>query len=280
MLGALGISVAAVCAWVGAGSLLWWGWLPPAWRRGIAVLTSAAGVVFLVFAMRSEGVREATTTMAFLMGSSYVTEQATASASLTYYVLTGVCLVLGTIGLAVGEDTTRSLREHWISVALFLSLVVTALRFCLEKVAAPRFLVAVVGIVWLPPLVGAYFAQNLKAQGKGLRPLVGALVLYALVVRGFVSLLYLAASSLRLGSHYDVTLVRDVWFIGAWHFSFSSGSARQIAYLGVFPQLLFWTSFTLVTGLLGAGVLSMIESLRGNGGHAAALASKKPSFEA
>jgi hypothetical protein len=244
----------------------------------IAVLTSAAGVVFLIYAMRTEGVREATMTMAFLMGPSEATQQATASASLTFYVLTGICLVLGTVGLAVGERATRSLREHWIGVALFLSLVVTALRFCLEKVAAPRFLVAVVGIVWLPPLVGAYFAQNLRAEGKGFRPLVGALVLYALVVRGFVTLLYVAASSLRLGSHYDVSIVRDIWFIGAWHFS--SGSARQIAYLGIFPQLLFWTSFTLITGLLGAAVLSMIESLRGNGGQAPALAGKKPSFEA
>src|SRR5271169_2068312 len=95
-------------------------------------------------------VRESHTTATFLMGSSYVTEQASASASLPYYVMTATCLLLGTIGLALGDDAAHWFERHWLLSAVLLSLLVTALRFVLDKVAAPPSLAEVVGVVWLP----------------------------------------------------------------------------------------------------------------------------------
>jgi hypothetical protein len=265
------LALVALSAWSLAGVLLWWGRLPGPWRRSLALLTSGAGIVFLVVGMRSEGVREAATTAAFLIGPSYVTEQATASASLPYYVLTGVCLLLGTLGLAVGDDLAQTLRQRWMTAAVVISLSVTALRFCLDKVAAPQFLVAVMGVVWLPPIVGAFFAQNVRAEGRGLGSLVGALFGYALVVRGGVALLMVLASVLRLGSHYDVSPILEVHLPFSHRLvHFEPGSLRQVLDLAILPQLLFWTSYTVITGLLGATVLYLLEIVSGTGAPAPA----------
>jgi hypothetical protein len=267
MLGPLGLAIAALAAWGLTALVLFWGWLPAPGRRLTALLTSAAGVAFLVFAMRSEGVRETPTTVAFLMSPPWVTEQATASASLSYYILTGICLLLGTVGLAVGDESANSLRKHWMGTAVALSLAVTVLRFCLEKVAAHPFLVAVMGVVWLPPVVGAFFSLNLRREGKGVRALASALTAYAFGVRGFVTLCIVIASTLRFGSHYDVSSILEVrtpFTHGAVRFS--PGSARQIVDLGVLPQLIFWTAYTLVTGLLGAGVQHAVEGFSGASG--------------
>jgi hypothetical protein len=265
MLEALALPVVACSAWSLAGLLLWWGRLPGPWRRSTALLTSAAGILFLVLAVRSEGVREATTTATFLMGPSYVTEQATASASLPYYVMTGICLLLGTLGLAVGEELAPTLGRRWMMAAVVLSLSVTALRFSLEKVAAPEFLVSVMGVVWLPPVVGAFFAQNLRSEGRGFRSLVSALFGYAIIVRGSVAVLMLLASFLRLGSHYDVSSILEVQTPFHTWVRFVPGSLRQVLELGVLPQLFFWTTFTVVTGLMGAAVYRLLEVLSWTG---------------
>src|SRR5207247_731014 len=101
-----------------AAAILWWGRLPGPWRRALAVLTSGLGVLFLVGALRAEGHREAATMAVVVLGPAYVTEQASASASLPYYVLTGVCLLLGTAGFAVGDATARRLGSHWMATAV------------------------------------------------------------------------------------------------------------------------------------------------------------------
>jgi hypothetical protein len=253
----IGGVLTALVVWSLAGLLLWWGWLPGPLRRALALLTSAAGIFFLVCALRSEGVRETTTTVAFLMGPPSVTEPSIASASLSYYILTALCLLLGTLGLAAGEGTNRALRKHALSLSIGLSLGMAVLRFFLEKVAAHRILVRGMGVVWLPPIVGAFFSWTLRAEGKGMRDVARNLVIYAVSVRAFVAGFIILATALRLGSHYDVSAAVRILFLGT-AVEFEPGSLRQVLDLGVLPQFIFWTTFTVVTGLAGALVERLV----------------------
>jgi len=239
-------------------ALLSWPYLPARWRQTFALLTSAAGLFFLILAVNSEGLREAPTTSVFLLGAPYVTEHASASASLPYYVLTAVCLLLGTAGLAVSDPLAQRIRQHWMAVAVTLSIVITGVRFCLEKVAAPPAWARPAGITLLAPAVGAFFFLNLRRQQKTLGPLVKALALYAIVVRGWIATLYVLASAFRLGSHFDQSGVGRVLFAGhIYHFV--PGSFRQVFYLGVLPQVVVWPVFTILAGLLGAAMLLALQ---------------------
>jgi hypothetical protein len=246
--------VAALSVCVLAAAFLWWGRLPGEWRRVIALFASGGGLLSLLVAINSEGVREAAT-VGFVLATPYVTEQASASVSLPYYVLTGIGLLLGTAGLAVSDQAAARLARRWFASAVVLSLVMTATRFALEKVAAPRFWTVPVGITWLAPLVGALFAVNLRQEGKGLRHLLVALLGYAYAVRGAVAALMLVASKEGLGSHYDVSSIVRVQnpLTGRIH-EFVPGSFSQVLNLGLIPQLVVWPVYTLLAGLLGAGI--------------------------
>jgi hypothetical protein len=255
----------AAVAWTAAALALNWGRLSGRRRRGVALLTSIAGIAALVVALSAHGQRETLTTGQFLLGGAYVTGHASASASLRYYVVTAVCLLLGTAGLAVPDETAGRLRRHWVGTAIALSLVITGLRFALEKVAAPMSWTHPVGITWLAPVVGAVFLRNAWDEGKGFRAVLGALTAYALGSRGAVALLMVVASAWRLGSHYDLSRVTDVWYWGDLH-RFVPGSFKQILYLGVLPQLTFWVCYTVVTGLMGAGLAAAVLSARRDAG--------------
>jgi hypothetical protein len=247
--------------WAIAATLLWWTRLPGTWRRALALLSSALGVVFLVAAVSSEGLRESQTTAVFLMGTPYVTEEASASASLPFYVLTGVCLLLGTTGLALADEDAAALGRRWLLLAIATSTAVTILRFMLEKAAAPWALTNAVGVTWMAPVVGAFFAWNLRQEGRPFRALLGALAVYAFAVRGTVAALMLAASTLRLGSHYDVSALTQVRnpLSGEYH-TFAAGSLKQVLQLGVVPQLVAWPVYTILAGLLGAALLWVLRS--------------------
>jgi hypothetical protein len=153
----------------------------------------------------------------------------------------------------IGDQLASWLHRRWFLAAVAVSFLVTAVRFLLEKAAAPPAWTQAVGISWLAPLVGAFFALSLREEGKALRDVVGPLVAYAFTVRGAVALLIVAATSLRLGSHYDLSpLVRvRVPFSGALR-EFEPGSLDQVLSLGVLPQLLVWPVYTVASGLLGA----------------------------
>jgi len=247
-----------VVIWIIGALVLAWGRLPPPWRSGLALLASATGVVFLVLGMNSEGMREAPTMAVVLLGTPYVTGWASASASLPYYVATAACLLAGSLGLAVGDELAALLRRRWLLSAVVVSLLVTALRFLLEKAAAPVSWTMAVGIVWLAPVVGAYFAVSLRDEGKGLRHVARALVAYALVVRGAVAGLMVAATTLRLGSHYDLSPLVRLPLLGRVR-EFEAGSLNQILTLGVLPQLLVWPLYTIAAGLLGAWVVVRLD---------------------
>jgi len=253
-----------LAVWAVSTLLLWWGRLPGPWRRAAALLASGAGVAFLILAMKSEGFRESPTVSVFLMGTPQVMTTASASSSLSYYLLTAVCLLVGFVGLAAGDGLARALGQRWMITAIGLSMVVTALRFGLEKVAAPTGLTHGVGVTWVAPVVGAFFALSLRAEGKGWRALVAALFAYALVVRGGIAMFMVVASLLRLGSHYDVTpmvLVRMPF--SERLYGFEPGSLSQILSVAVVPQLVFWTLYTVLAGLLGAGVAVLLTSASG-----------------
>lgn len=258
MPGSLSRVFAAPLFWGAAAMLLWWGRMPGETRRAIALASSAVGLIMLMLALNTEGQREAPTTAEFLLSGRYVTGHVSASASLPYYVLTGVCLLLGTAGLVVPDHQARRLDGHWFAAAVALSLAVTALRFTLEKVAAPITWTNAVGVTWLPPIVGAYFLLHLRERGRGIGALALRLLAYALLVRTAVTLLMVAATVNRLGSHYDLsgfTRVR-VPVSGAIH-HFAPGSWEQIAFLGAIPQLTFYVGHTVVMGLIGAGLFAL-----------------------
>jgi hypothetical protein len=200
-----------------------------------------------------------------VLGPAYVTEQASASASLPYYVMTGVCLLLGTAGLAVSDTTARRLGSHWLATAIVLSLLVTATRFALDKAAAPPSWTRPIGITWLAPIVGAFFALNAKKEGRGLGTVAWSLLVYGFAVRGAVALLNVLATTLRLGSHYDVSNLVYIKnpMTSRWY-EFASGSFEQLFFLALLPQLVFWPIFTVVTGMMGA-VLALRLVSRGLG---------------
>jgi hypothetical protein len=251
----LGRVATVLGVWAAAAALLWWGRLPGPWRRALAIVTSAAGLVFLILALNTQGLRESATTAVFLMGRPYVTEQVYASASLPYYVATALCLFLGTLGLSVSDETAHRLRDRWLATAIVVSLAVTGTRFWLEKVAAPDSWSYAVGITWMAPVVGAFFLFNLRREGKGLAALAASLLVYGLVVRAAVAALMVAASTLRLGSHYDISaLVRIQNPLNSRFYQFAPGSFGQVLTVAVFPQLAFWPVYTVAAGLLGAGL--------------------------
>jgi len=239
--------------------LLCWPRLAGPDRRRLALLSSGAGLVALILAMGAEGSRESPTLAVFLLGTPYVTERASASASLPYYVLTGVFLALGFAGLAPGDAEVRTIGRRWLVTAVALSWLVTAARFLLEKAAAPATWTHAVGVAWMPLPVGAFFALNLRAEGKGFPSLLAALVAYAYAVRGAVAALMVVATRFRLGSHYDVSQVVLVHNpLSGEAYAFEAGSLGQLLQLALVPQLLVWPLVTVLVGLLGAAVARVI----------------------
>jgi hypothetical protein len=260
MVGVLSHLSMALAIWLVAGSILAWSWLPGHWRRLLALLASAAGLVFLVVAVNSEGLRESRTMAVLLVGTPYLVEQTAASASLPYYLLTGLCLLLGTAGLALGDDTARAMTRRWLSFAVGLSAAVTLLRFFMEKVAAPPSITQVFGITWLAPVVGAFFLAVLRAEGKGWGALAGRLYTYGLAARGFVTALYLAATWLHLGSHYDLSAVSEVRTPWGAILHLEPGSLAQLSQLVFVPQLVVWPVYTIISGFMGAAILRILLS--------------------
>jgi hypothetical protein len=264
MPGTLSRMMAAPLLWGAAAVLLWWGRLAGESRRGLALASSAVGLIMLMLALNTEGQREAPTTAEFLLSGRYVTGHVSASASLPYYVITGVCLLLGTAGLVVPDHQARRLDGHWFAGAVLLSYAVTGLRFALEKVAAPTSWTNAIGVTWLGPIVGAYFWMHLRERGLGVGALALRLLAYAALVRSAVTLLMVMATTYRLGSHYDLsgfTRVRVPITEAVYHFE--PGSWGQIVFLGAVPQLTVYVALTVVTGLIGAGLFALAAALRG-----------------
>jgi hypothetical protein len=242
-------------SWALGGLMHFWPLLPDRWRRILSIATSAAGLAFLLAGTAAEGQRETETTSLVVLGPAYLTGTASASASLHYYVLTAVCLLLGFAGLAFGAPLARWLRRHWVLSAVAVAWLVTVIRFLLEKGAAPALLTQAVGITSMAPVAGAFFAVSLREEGRPLRDLVRPLVAYAYLVRGFVALAAVLATRFGLGTHYDLSpLVRVTLGLTGTEHVFAGGSWSQILWLSLLPQLLVWPAYTLAAGLAGGAL--------------------------
>lgn len=248
-----------VLFWMAIAFFLSWAHLSVRVRRSLSLLVSAAGVLFLILGLNTQGQRDAPTTGAFLLGSSYVTGRVSAAASLPYYVMTGVCLLLGTVGLALPEAEADRLAGRRVTAAVAVSVMVTLVRFGLEQAAAPASWTRVVGIADLAPVVGAYFALDLMAEKRRARAFFLALLVYALAVRAWAALFYVAATSLRLGSHLDLSSVESVTVPFVGECRFEPGSWEQLLNLAILPQLTFWPVFTMLAGTVG-GCLAVLVS--------------------
>ena len=246
-------------AWALAALMHWWPRLPAAWRLRVSVATSAAGIGFLVAAVEAEGLRESALTSLVLVGPATLTATASASASLYYYVLTAVCLLLGFAGLALGETLARWLAPRPLMSSVAVAWLVTVVRFLLEKSAAPAVLVQAIGVAWLAPVAGAYMATSATAARPGGKPLLRTLLSYAVLVRGFVALVGVAATRFGLGSHFDVSGVTFVPVtLTGDAYSFGPGTGRQILWLTLVPQLLVWPAFTVAAGMAGAALVRLL----------------------
>jgi hypothetical protein len=244
-----------VLAWALAAPMHWWPRLAAAWRLRLSVATSAAGIAFLVAAVQAEGRRESALTSVVLVGPTTLIATASASASLYYYVLTAVCLLLGFTGLAFGEGLSRWLAPRPLLSCVAVAWLVTVVRFLLEKSAAPPLLTQSVGVTWLAPVAGACLATAVTAAPLRGGALLRALVLYALLVRGFVALVGVVATHFGLGSHYDVSGLTFVAVaLTGDTYSFVPGTWRQIGWLVLAPQAMVWPAFTVVAGMAGAAL--------------------------
>ncbi len=249
------VALTIVLSWALGGLMHFWPRFPGRWRRAVSVASSAAGLAFLVAGTVAEGLRETETTSLVVLGPSFLTATASASASLHYYVLTAVCLLLGFAGLVFGEPLARWLSRHWLFAAAFVAWLITVMRFLLEKSAAPHLLTQVVGITWMAPVAGALFGVCLRDEGRGGRELVRPLVTYAFLARGFVVLVAVLATRLQLGTHYDVSpLVRVSLGLTGTEQSFVAGSWSQLFWLSFVPQLVVWPLYTVAAGLAGGAL--------------------------
>lgn len=219
---------------------------------------SAFGVAFLVAALRAEGIRESALQSVVLAGPAILTATASASASLYYYVLTAACLLLGFAGLALGDSLSRWLYPRMLVSSVAVAWLVTVVRFLLEKSAAPMPLVQAVGVTWLAPVAGAYFATGLLPARPIWKPLLRALVAYAFLVRGLVAVVGILATQLGLGTHYDVSAVTSLRLaLTGEAYTLVPGGWQQALWLTLVPQLVAWPVFTVLAGMLG-GALAVV----------------------
>lgn len=242
----------------------WWPRLSASHRRRLSIATSLAGLGFLVAALRSEGLRESALTSLVLVGPATLTARASASASLYYYVLTGVSLLLGFAGLILSDPIARWLRPRPLLSSVAVAWLVTVVRILLEKSAAPSLLVEAMGVTWLAPVAGVYLALALRADRPGAGVLLRVLLRYAFLVRGVVALVGVAATRFAAGTHYDVSPLTEVAAgFGARSLVFAPGSWDQLLWLTLLPQLVIWPAFTVLVGMAAAGVALFL--LRGAG---------------
>jgi hypothetical protein len=248
-------AVIVLLVWTLSAVLLNWGRLSLPWRRVLSLGFSGAGLAFLFLALSTDGLRESASTGSFLIGAPYVTGTVSASASLPYYVMTGLCLLLGTTGLALPESSVALWKKHWLLLAIALSLATSALRLMLELAAAPPAWTWAAGVTQLAPLIGAFFALSVRAERGSWKRIAGSLLAYGLAARGGIALLYVLATSLHLGSHYDLSATEIAVMnpLTGATYHFAAGSFAQLLNLAIVPQLVFWPVYTLLAGLAGAG---------------------------
>jgi hypothetical protein len=156
-----------------------------------------------------------------------------------------------------GPDTCKL-----ILVPALITLGITLLRLGAEFMELPAWLAsrapggggALLGISWLPPIFGVYFAYKLAdAPGKLWKNLFKTLLLYGLAARIPVIIIMGLAIFGNWGTHYD-----------AFPPSFPEMTpTMSFLFGGVVTQLVFWALvWTVGTGMLTGLIASSIRSRR------------------
>ena len=121
------------------------------------------------------------------------------------------------------------------------------------------------GVTWIPLVVGAYLALHYRAEGESFARAPGrARRLRVRCARSAWPSSWSWPRDWRLGSHYDVsplTLVSNP--LTGQVYSFVAGSAEQVLNLAVLPQLLVWPVYTVLAGLVGAGLVRLVAAAWG-----------------
>jgi hypothetical protein len=158
----------------------------------------------------------------------------------------------------------QSRPNYWklILIPALITLGITLLRLCAELLKLPAWLAsretggmgALLGISWLPPIIGIYFAAKLKgAPGKLWWNLLKTLFLYGLAAR------------------IPVIIIMGLAIYGNWdtHYNaFAPGLAHATPMDkfwrgGVLTQLIWWVIlWTLFTGMFTGLITSWIQSRR------------------
>jgi hypothetical protein len=150
-----------------------------------------------------------------------------------------------------------------IAIPALITLGITLLRLGAEFMDLPAWLAnrqpggpgALIGISWLPPIFGIYFAFKLSgAPGRLWKNLFKTLVLYGLAARIPVIIIMGFAIFGNWGTHYD-----------AFAPGVLANATPMMKFLrgGVLIQLVWWLMiWTIGTGMLAGLIASFIRSHR------------------
>jgi hypothetical protein len=161
------------------------------------------------------------------------------------------------------EQQNRPAYGKLILVPALITLGITLLRLGAEFMDLPPWLAnkkagglgALIGISWLPPIFGVYFALKLKgASGKLWWNLCKTLFVYGLAARIPVVIIMGLAIYGNWGTHYDAFAGESI-----------AQATRTAKFLrgGVMTQLIWWVIiWTVGSGMLTGLIASFIRSRR------------------
>jgi hypothetical protein len=150
-----------------------------------------------------------------------------------------------------------------ILIPALITLGITLLRLGGEFLDLPSWLAskkaggpgALIGISWLPPILGVYFARQLMgAPGKLWRNLFKTLVIYGLAARIPVIIIMGLAIYGNWGTHYDAFPTGSL-----------SGATPAVKFWqgGVMIQLIWWVLiWTVGSGMVTGLISSLFKSRR------------------
>ncbi len=149
-----------------------------------------------------------------------------------------------------------------ITIPAIITLAVTLLRLVGEFMNLPAWLAnkepggpgALIGIAWLAPVFGVYFATKLAgAPGKLWKNLLKTLFAYGLAARIPVILIMAFATFGNWGTHYD----------GYPPNMADMSPMMKFLFGGVVPQLVFWVCiWTVGTGMIAGLIAAKVRGPR------------------
>ena len=159
----------------------------------------------------------------------------------------------------MADKNTPDIKQL-ITIPAIITLAVTLLRLAGEFMNLPAWLAnkeaggpgALIGIAWLAPVFGVYFAGKLAdAPGKLWKNLAKTLFAYGIAARIPVMVIMAFATFGNWGTHYDAYPPNMA----------DMSPLMQFLFGGVVAQLVFWVCiWTVGTGLIAGLIASKIRS--------------------